>query len=245
MFNENEVLDFIKPRWNSVVTRARIRESDEAIILYVPRSSVASVVKKGFTSARQLENLRKLLSKQFSTEVEIIFTQSDSHAELESGFFQLLKRFSKGAVRSLFISFSDESVIDTWIEVDAISDPERESLTTFYKQILENTGLKKGNIFWIDVDSEKPSVPAILRAIKVLQPVELEALCSDLQRIYPSVNERWLRSKLDLLRKKSLIHWQKPGSYVLTSASLGAVPTSTARSSSDIQRALALGRKKW
>jgi hypothetical protein len=245
LFNENEVLKFLQPRWHSIITRVRIRESDEAIILYVPRSNIAATVKKGFTSSKQLENLKKGLSDAFSTEAEFVFTQSESHNELEAGFFQLLRRSSNGAVKSLFISFSNEDLVDTWIEVDVFSESEKKNLDAFYGEILKNTNLEKGNIFWIDIESEKPSVPAILRTIKVLQPVKIDVLCSELLNIYPGVNERWLKSKLDLLRKKYFVHWQRPGTYVLTSAALSAVPTSTNRTSSDVKRALALGRKKW
>lgn len=245
LLDGDEIKAHLETADRDYVTDVRIRSYDEAILLYIPREKVASKVRKGLTSLRQIENLRKHLIEKFSTSVEILFVNTDSHSDLESGFFQLLNRRFNDRVKSFYISFDNENTINSWIEVQGLDDSLKSEIKEYYSEILAGTDLILGSIQWVGATINLPKIPAILRLVKTLQPVEVGVLSRALKENYDSVDVKWLAKTLDNLRRKGVLHWQKPGTYTLTANSLAFVPAGTRRSSSDIDRALALGRRKW
>lgn len=91
-----------------------------------------------------------------------------------------------------------------------------------------------------------PANPMILRRLKTHAPVTTERLANELRSMrsmVPSV--RWLQGKLDTLRKQGLVTRSSEGAYSLTEGGLSVVPHGKQRSSSDVERALAFGRRRW
>lgn len=245
MLDEDEIKAHLEAADRDYVIDVRVRTYDEAILLYIPRERVAPKVKKGFTSLRQIKNLQKHLGEHFSTAVDVIFVKSESHSDLEAGFFQLLNRRFNERLISFYISFADEKTIDSWIEVQGLDELLETQILEYFSELINGADLILGDIQWSGAKINLPSTPALLRLIKTLQPIEVGALLESLKENYDSVDEKWLTKTLDNLRRKGVLHWQKPGSYTLTADSLAFVPAGTRRSSSDIDRALALGRRKW
>lgn len=245
MLDEDEIRAHLETAARDYVIDVRIRAYDEVILLHIPREKVAPKVKKGFTSLRQIKNLQKHLGEHFSTTVDVIFVKSEAHSDLEAGFFQLLNRRFNNQLKSFYISFSGEKMIDLWIEVQGLDGLLETRILDYLSDLITGADLVIGNIQWTGTKTNLPSIPALLRLIKTLQPVEVGALSESLKENYDSVDEKWLKKNLDNLRRKGALHWQKPGSYTLTADSLAFVPAGTRRSSSDIDRALALGRRKW
>jgi hypothetical protein len=245
LLDADEIKAHLENANRDYVIDVRIRAYDEAILLYIPRERVAPKVKNGFTSLRQIKNLQKHLGEHFSTAVDVIFVKSESHSDLEAGFFQLLNRRFNDRLKSIYISFSDENMIDSWIEVQGLDDLLKAKISEYFSELITGADLILGSIQWVGAKINLPSTPALLRLIKILQPVEAGDLAESLKENYDSVDEKWLTKTLDNLRRKGVLHWQKPGSYTLTAGSLAFVPAGTRRSSSDIDRALALGRRKW
>ena len=240
-----EVEEFISEGGRSYVSNIRIRASDETILIYVPREKLAAKVSPGFTSLRQLGNLKKILSKRYSSLVEVIFTESESHKELESGFFQLLKRRFDHKVVSFYVSFVDEGEVDTWVECLELTDELKSEVEEYLEDLLKGASLKLANVNWLESSLEMPSTPVLLRLVKPSQPIDINKISILLKKTYPGIEEKWLKNKLDSLRRKQLLIWQRPGLYALTSLGLSLVPTGARRSSSDVSRALDLGRRKW
>jgi len=222
----------------------RIREYDESILLYVPFEKVADKVKSGFTSVRQLNNFKNRMSQHFSANVKVMFVKSESHFDLEAGFLQMLNRRYDNCVLSLYISFLDEGSVVIWLEVRELSELLKADISDYLSELLLGVNLVLSDIQWVFASGDFPTIPAILRVIKVSQPVTLEELSNNLRESY-KVDKKWLLNTLDNLRKKQMLHWQKPGTYTLTGSSLAFVPAGARRSSSDIDRALALARRKW
>lgn len=239
-----EIQDYLHEGRRDYISDVRIRPSDETILIYVPREKIAPRVRSGFTSLRQLENLRKNLGQKYSVNIEIIQTASTSHQELESGVYQLLNRRFKDKIVSFFISFREESLLDSWIEVSDLDESLRREIEGYLRNLYDESSLSGGYFTWLSSSGELPTIPALLRLIKVNQPVHIASLLTLVRDDYPTVSKRWLSRKLDLLRRKNLLVWQKLDSYALTSAGIAVVPTGKSRSSSDVYRALALGRRK-
>jgi len=159
----------------------RLRPSDETIMLYVPQERVAPIVRTGFTSLRQLKGLSKKLAEKFGGRSEVILVQDEAQQELESGFYQMLNRKFNDQIVSLYISFRDESVVDAFIEVSELNDGLQREIETHYKNILEEAALRLGDLQWLESPSNLPSLIALLRSLKALQPIDLQGLTEELQ----------------------------------------------------------------
>lgn len=246
LINIEEIKSYLASKKNTYVTDARIRSSDQTIMLYVSQDNISSKVKSGLTSFRQLNNLKKDITQKFSSNAEVIIFQNDEQKDLESGFYQILNRKFDGQIISLYISFRDKSVVDGFIEVANLSEQFQTEITEHFNLVLKNAELQLGSLYWLDSPADFPTIIALLRVIKVLQPVSIKELIVEVQNDYSSVSEGWLNHKLDLLRKKGFIFRQKiSNTYALSGEALRVIPAGARRNSSDIERALALGRKKW
>ena len=74
----------------------------------------------------------------------------------------------------------------------------------------------------------------------------LEKIINSLEdESYYIPSKNWIEAKVDNLRKKSMIIRQRDGSYALTNLALGIVPHGLSNKSSDIDRILELGKRKW
>ena len=111
--------------------------------------------------------------------------------------------------------------------------------------------LNNENIKWevieiknIEEAYKSPSKLAILRVIKKSAPAGMNTIKSVLMEKNFLFQENLLKNKLDEMRKKDMIVHIN-GKYALTSKSLSMLPITKDKYSSDIERALELGRKKW
>jgi hypothetical protein len=95
-------------------------------------------------------------------------------------------------------------------------------------------------------DSECPEDPRVLLALKILAPVTVQRLNAHLLSENVHVPDpKWLQRTLDKLRKKNMVVRSKEGDYSLTGRALWTIPAGKKRTSSDVQRVLALRKKKW
>lgn len=107
-------------------------------------------------------------------------------------------------------------------------------------------GVEKVDVHFLYEADQTPSLVVVLRTVKTAQPCKIQDIRSALiEKGYPLLREEWIQGKLDLLRKKEVIVRQNDGSYCLSQLGLMVTPHGTYRSSSDVERALALGRAKW
>lgn len=110
-----------------------------------------------------------------------------------------------------------------------------------------------------DVDSSVDSVSiviagtvltesVVLKELKSAQPITTTLLDSVLREKGFEFEIRKLKNILDYLRKHEFVHYihrDPEGDFVLTERGLKTVPHGNFRSSSDIERALVLGRRTW
>jgi hypothetical protein len=85
----------------------------------------------------------------------------------------------------------------------------------------------------------------VLREIKTYQPLDYDALLTKLKDLRVSFEEIDLKRMLDKLRKAKMIIRSHSGRYSVTERALSSIPHGNHRNSSDIQRLLDLGRRKW
>lgn len=223
----------------------RIRSADAAIILYVPRNKVSTYAKQGFTSEQQLTNLKIKLRSIYNREIEHILIEPEVDINLEEAVRTILNIAFPEDIISFHMSINENRVGSCWVETTSSDAEVQQRMHDKLANILEGTGVKLDSVHWSNVGHELPSLPSLLRLLKVIQPASLDEITRRLSLTYSSVNQSWANNKLDQLRKKKLLLRDSSERYVLTTSGLSAVPSGINRNSSDIARALELGSKRW
>ena len=245
MFDIEIISEFVKEKEYEFIVDVRHRSSDDVALLYVPQEKIIERSKKGFTSNRQLAFIKKKIESECEIAVEVIVMQSKEHFELEAGVFQILNRKFNDRILALYLSFSGQKKANVWIDVEGLNQELQQSIEKHLCNILDEANILVNAISWSSTESELPTLAAILRKIKIYQPIDLNSLLELLHKNFYSISDKWLNRKLDQLRKKGFLHREKNGRYVLTALGIATVPAGTRYTSSDIERALALGKKKW
>lgn len=245
MFRLDEIKEYIKEKKYDFIVDVRYRPSDDVILIYVPQDKIVDRSSKGFTSNRQLTFLKNGISSAHGKTVDVVITQGAGHQELEEGVYQILNRRFNDQIISLYISFGGQGLANAWIELDNSTEAMRDDIHVHLSNILAQADISLDGVSWVVTQAELPSLSALLRIIKIYQPLRMHELLEDLLPNYASVSDKWLNSKLDQLRKKGFVHREENGCYVLTAMALAAIPAGARYSSSDIERALALGKRKW
>ena len=226
-----------------------LRPNQPQIVVSIPESVIGEKSSPKTTSRHQLAVLRAQIARQLGLNVEFVFIRDPLQQKIEAGLNALLQTRFSDKVGAAFLSAQANGTYDIWIEQTAegvgdftLSPIVSEALVEY----LELVGSKIGTVRVIGAQTKAPSFSVILRSAKRLSPVEADRLRSwllELGFIVPT--SAWLESKLDTLRRRNLLIRLKTGHYVLTESGLAVVPIGKTRHSSDVERALALGRAKW
>jgi hypothetical protein len=243
--NEKEIVDFLQKRGLSFLPSPRFNASSNTLILDVPIDMICEKVERHKTSRRQLAGLRATLQRQFDVSVLFAYRASSQLLNIEVGLQSLLQRKFEDKVSDLVLSFPSATQVDATIFLS--TDGDDGSIRKFVTEYLQTGGFAKLAVEIVGVSRPLPSLAAILRSVKVHAPVDLDQLMSELaRRKYRCPDKRWLSGRLDVVRKKGLVIRLSTGAYALSADGLAVVPFSADRSSSDIERILALARrKKW
>jgi hypothetical protein len=237
------VEEFLKSRRFRFAARCVFNPSLDAIVVEVPARFVAERVLYGRTSLRQMENLKRAARSE-GMQVEFLVTSHDRD-DLEGGLRFLLRKVVADAAIDCFVSLPSPEVAHVWLDV---GDPGRVSdqLKGEVIEYLEALGVSLGKLTVLGAVTDLPTKIAILRQVKLLAPVAVSVLSEALMRESFSVPPgKWLRSKLDGLRKEGFLIWRNDDRYVCTERGLEVVPSIRTRTGTDVVRALALARRRW
>lgn len=249
MVDIKDVQNFFADRKAKFIAEVRIRPNDGSLVATISNSSIGEKAIDGKTSWRQLTYIRKAIKEEFNTEIEFIISKSEAHGKLEDGLLGVVEKRLPNVVSLCFLSFPKPEFADVWIELsqpESVTEVSKEMVKGVVEEYLKLTDIEEYTIHWGLGELSLPTTVAILRAIKVTAPAKLDELEINLIEngfCWPS--QTWLKNKLDLFRKKGLLIRQQDGSYVLSQETLAKVPHGNFRTSSDVERALALGRRKW
>lgn len=231
-------LEFVTPRL--------ISPTSGAVVLEIARDRIRGAASAGATSRRQLSFLAKTLEAKFGRRILVTVRDTQSLDDVAASLRAVMKREFPDTVTDVHVSFEDASSAVVWIE----SASRLESAALEAARLTASRALAEFDVTCKALDvvappRPEPSTIAILRSVKVLAPVPTGTLQEDLDRRgFACPSERWLSHKLDTARKRGLV-WRDPqGRFSLTAEGLSVVPTSRSGSSSDVERMLALARRK-
>ena len=247
-FDLERLRDFLQKSGVTCVEIREHRSNDFDFVLYVPGDRVSTRAGHGRTSVRQMDRLRANIKRCLTLSVEWVIagTKDDRVASLESALLSALKMRFHGVFATVFVSPLQKS--PALVLVDAVPHvhrPSEEELNKVAASIFNAFGLERPTARYID-NFEVPNNPMILRGLKVRSPATTEVIAEWLRKRGARIPDlKWLQRKLDTLRRKRLIVYMRDGTYAMAEEGLRIVPHTLSRSSSDVERALALSRRKW
>ncbi len=215
--------------------------------LCVPGERIANLAGQGQISRRQMKFLQTAAKKECGLEIEWVVTPNEKTNAVETALLELFATRFPGAVNAVFISSLKSEPVSVWLDRNPQNEapPDLSVLREVAEQLLKLYGVA-AFLVMDGAGSDTPTNPMILRRLKIVAPATTEQLAEALSSAGATIPEtRWLQSKLDTLRKQGFVVRSNAGAYCLTELGLSLVPHSRNRSSSDIDRALALGRRKW
>jgi hypothetical protein len=215
--------------------------------IFVSSDRVAKQAGKGCGSFRQMRMLQKSIRKELGIAVEWIVLPGDQAAVIETALREALNARYPNMFTAAYVSSPKMPPIYVWLEPkpQAKKPPEIGCLRVLCEDLFKVFGLGAPTLILGETE-ELPTNPTILRSLKIYSPALVEELAGHLRSsgsLVPHV--RWLETKLDTLRRNGLVSRSSDGKYSLTELALSTVPYGRSRSSSDVERALALGRRKW
>jgi hypothetical protein len=242
-----KVEQYLQKKRMKFVSGVRLRPNTDTVLLTVPESALSKAVTADKTSRRQLHFLQKAIKRDLSIEVDFMISKGQAQEELEAGLAALLKLRFPSVAQSCFISSVETGIVEVWLEETEAKvvelPPDMEKAFSEYLRVF---GLTLGKIHHTGFDKELPSPLAVLRALKATSPSLPEAISGILEGAgFLVPPKRWMDAKLDWLRKQHLVLRRNDGCYVMTESGLRVIPHGQGSSSSDVQRALALARRKW
>lgn len=219
--------------------------AEDDVMVFIPASYLGPKVSANKTSTRQLAHLKRIAARELGLRVDFRITADEGIAEIESGVTALVRNTLQSSDVKVFLSVSLDRHADLWFDAIPMSITEKvtKDVRNTVKDYLEKVGLTLHEIYLHG--ASVPSIAMVLRSVKILQPTTAEAVAKYLtNQGFSRVPIRWVKSQLDRLRKKDFITWSNE-TYSITYAGLSSLPISKGRSSSDIERALALGKRRW
>lgn len=230
----------------SYVSSFKYDDISESILLEIPLDKIREVSSKNFTSKRQIKNLSKKLELLTKRKVIISYRQSEKTNNLEIGLKEIISIKSGNVISNLSISMIDDSNCIVWIFTsESLSEEKKHEIKNQAENFLHSALIIVNETYFTPPKKEEPSTMAIMRTLKILSPAQTTPLKIALEaRDFNVPSEKWLLSKLDYLRKRKFIVRNSDGSYALSGNGIAIVPTSSSKSSSDIERILSLARRK-
>ena len=253
---ERKLTDAIVARLPSADGRVGVYIFGDEIIVSLELETLTELDSNDRPSNVFLSRLRKHLEKIAGQTVSLVISEGDITAGLENALLALLASNTPGIVQKVFISSLRSKEIDVWVVPSAsrrsLSPKVVSRIRTTCVKFIEASDHALRDLCILQESPPLPSLLAILRAIKIGQPLDANAISERLSNAgFALETGRWLGNRLDELRHKGFVRFlaarrsDEAHKYALTSKGLDSVPTSLSSSSSDVQRALDLGRRRW
>lgn len=221
---------------------------DGRINLLVPKRILLDASSEGRRKTRQIAKVRLALHQALKSEVVVTPWTDPLFAELEAELGRVAKKCLSADyvfVHAVHTSLGGDLGVFVRRSEDLV-EKERDAATKKLKATAKEFRIAFHSITIARSESPAPSGPAILRALKRLQPADAGQVAAGLTssgQLPPSV--AWLRNQLDSLRKKGFAQWDASGAYRLTLSGLAVLPQTRGRQGADVERALALARRRW
>lgn len=242
---KQKIFELIETRKAKYVDALKINDLSRIILIEISLANLRPVADKNHTSEKQAKNLAKAISELSDYKCEIVWKVDEKLSEIEAATKTLIETKFPGIISDATLSFSDGTTASAFLSTsESIDQSVTENIKSYTARSLEEFGLTCKQVTIVPPARPSPTMLQILRSIKICAPGSLEAIDAHLRSIgFECPSNRWLASKIDAARKRDLVLWQENRTYVMTAEGLAALPLSTKKNSSDIDRMLHLSRR--
>lgn len=210
------------------------------IFVSIEMAKISPRADASHSSKRQLLQVQSYVERFEGKVLKIIYAGQDV---LENGLQKILYENGLTLSQPLSVSVISAGKVDLYIGL--VNDEERLRAIEVVQEYLASLGISFSSINW---GTPKTQIrdPQIIRAVKGSQPVSIEGLAVTIKILYEvEFNLVRLRTRLDTLRRKGILVRNPNGTYALTYSGIKMIPSIRSGVSADIDRVLALGKRKW
>lgn len=169
---------------------------------------------------------------------------NERELDVDQSVRRLVEDVYADGVSDVVVSHAAGQVTVWLISKRDLQDFELQGIAEHLRNYLSVLNLRLAKLEVID-SVAKPTSTTILRTIRKHAPVGQEELASALRaQSFELPGGRWLNHALDRLRKAGQVIRGQDGKYYVTYQTLLQLGTSKRRTSPDVQRLLALGRRR-
>ncbi len=209
---------------------------------FIPVAMGATVKGRRNPSGRVLADTRRRLH-EMGFDAEFIL-MSDLGKKLEESLRHSLMSSFPSLVRNAFLSGENDAP-QVWLEAKrSLDEKTTKQLEVHLEEFAKRLALKTIKLNNLR-DAQTPTKTELLFAIRTLAPIGSTALCDELSKqkfVLPSVD--WLDRQLESLRQSGFLVRTQTGNYALTLDALRRLGTSRSKRSRDVERLLALARRR-
>lgn len=211
-------------------------------IIVLPRSASTA-------TDRALRMLESRILKDIGLTAKATHFAGKSNEAVSTVLLQSLSTILREGLEELILAESGRSCDVVILLESAACIPEKEVDRLVKRRIttvLKPLELSIGRVSYAVLRDDAPSEHQIIRALSTHAPTSAKGLQSQLGDMgYTVPSSRWLNRKLDFLTRNGFVVYQQSVGFALTESGLGLLPRQEHRYSPDVQRALALARRKW
>ncbi len=245
----NEVRVFLGEKNPSIDFSFSVVGDGSRLIVTLSSGSIAGRASRTKTSPRQLQVWKSEIDKKLSLRVRFAVFPTPEQEQVEIGLLGML-RLSYGVQKmDVVATFMLDRAVAVWMQESperALSDADIKDLRSRVAGYLRSCELTLSDFVVEHATMRVANLIDVLKSVKIMQPCRVTEIDAALENCSLRVeSETWLGNMVDSLRKKGYLIRSSGGFLSLTAAGLRNVPTSHSRGSSDVERALALARRKW
>lgn len=239
-----EVQEFLKTFAKGRYANARLQQTPEILFVILKDTTRAST--------RQLALLENKVSSLAGSPVEIILHSDHLRETFLSALGSILSDALDLTVEGAHFELIGRKRAQVFLSVSArhseVNSALRGRIVDAAKSIGDPLGIEE---IEVEVSGQGQSTindALVLREVLKIAPVTPERLAEALnanETILQDFSKEEVGVMLDRLRRKKLLVWQPSGTYVPAQSALYLYSSPRSRTSSDIERALELGRKRW
>lgn len=176
----------------------------------------------------------------------VVYAVTDALSALEDSLRSIATLTLGGPPAGLTLKIDSGSLATIEIVLDSTTAQTKERLLKSILPILRGQGLRLKEILIVSESREDISDVNLLKVLKKIAPCDAKAIAAALYAQGTTLKATTIHRRLDTLRQRGLITYLGDQEFALTLTGLEALASlGSRRSASDIERVLALGRRRW
>lgn len=245
-----ELNSYLKERNYNFITDIKDTNEEEVdYFLFVNADSIANKSKgSDITSYYQMMRIRSQVKKRFALDIKWIVRKGNKSKVLAQAVEDLIKKKYDESIKH--IALSPIRYTPVWIYIEKSENNttsiDKDELLDDLAPLFDIYDISDIRVSFQNIKESFPPNPVILLCIKIYAPIKLDDISNKLiEKGYHGATIDRIKPKIETLRKYGLIVWSEGDIYSLSLNAQQSFSYVNPRNSSDVLRALELGKRKW